>query len=177
MSLTQERNQAENEYIGAVKDQADTAMAQAPELGDTQQHNTDALTQVNEQADMTNELAKASSQGRTQNRLIEQQQQEKQIQQEKQRQYQQAWQDNRNKQNAKNTAINTYKQFATDEAKRKYELASQRLEQAQANIGNINKIFQGLGVTLSMIPGWGWIAGLAVSGTSSLVSGIVAENV
>lgn len=177
MSLTEERNQAENEYVGAIQDQADTVMAQAPELGDTQQHNTDALAQVNEQASMSGELAKAASQGQTQNRLIEQQQQEKQLQQERQRQYQQAWQDNRNKQSAKNTAINTYKQFATDEAKRKYELAAQRLQQAQTNIGNINKVFQGLGVALSMIPGWGWVAGAAVSGLSAIGTSIAQENV
>ena len=177
MSLTQERQLAEDAYIQATKDQAKEVGRQAPELGDTLAHNTEALNQVNEQADMSRQLANASNQGYTQERVIEQQNAERQAQQQKLKDYQKAWQDNRNKQIAKNTAINEYKQFATEQAKRKYELASQRLQQAQANIGNINKIFQGLGVTLSMIPGWGWLAGAVVQGASAIGTSIASRSI
>ncbi len=177
MSLTQERQLAEDAYIQATKDQAEEVGRQAPELGDTLAHNTEALNQVNEQADMSRQLANASNQGYTQERVIEQQNAERQVQQQKLKDYQKAWQDNRNKQIAKNTAINEYKQFATEQAKRKYELASQRLQQAQANIGNINKIFQGLGVGLSMIPGWGWLAGAVVQGASAIGTSIASRSI
>lgn len=177
MTYTQNRDNAETDYVNTLRDQAFTQINQAPELGDTLAHNTEALNQVNEQADMSRQLANASNQGYTQERVIEQQNAERQVQQQKLKDYQKAWQDNRNKQIAKNTAINEYKQFATEQAKRKYELASQRLQQAQSNIGNINKIFQGLGVTLSMIPGWGWIAGAAVSGASAIGTSIASRSI
>lgn len=177
MSLTQEREAAERDYVQSVKDQANAVLDQAPELGDTLAHNTEALNQVNEQADMSRQLANASTQGYTQERNVEQENAERQIQQQKLKDYQKAWQDNRNKQIAKNTTINEYKQFATDQAKRKYELASQRLQQAQANIGNINKIFQGLGVALSAIPGWGPIVGMAVQGASAIGSSIASRSI
>ena len=177
MSLTQDREAAERDYVQSVKDQANAVLDQAPELGDTLAHNTEALNQVNEQADMSRQLTNASTQGYTQERNVEQQNAERQIQQQRLKEYQKVWQDNRNKQIAKNTAINEYKQFATDQAKRKYELASQRLQQAQANIGNINKIFQGLGVALSAIPGWGPIIGMAVQGASAIGTSIASRSI
>lgn len=70
-----------------------------------------------------------------------------------------------------------YLQYASEEAKMKYNLAAQKKAQAQANWNNAGKVLQSLGCALSLIPGIGWAIGGGVSAAGAVVGAIGSASV
>lgn len=176
MSLHSERDKAQEAYIQAEKDAADTKMQLAKESADITQPANTALSNAQEQANDLANLQKATVQNTNQ---VNQQQKDEAVTQQKNESVRsdytaQLQQQIKNRQN-KNQLINGYKQLASDEAKMKYELASQRLQQAQARVGLAVQVLQGLGVAVNLIPGVGTLVGAGISAGATLAGGVVSS--
>ena len=59
----------------------------------------------------------------------------------------------------------------------KYDLAAQRLSQAQANWANAVKILQGLGAAVSVIPGVGTAIGAGISAGATAIGTIASSTI
>ena len=178
MSLHSERDKAQEAWVTSQKDIADTSQQLAQESADITQPSQLANIQVEEQANDLDSLQKATIQNTNQ---VNQQQQDvsrnQQLNDFKRSEYQNKLAQNiKNRQN-KNQLIMGYKQLASDEAKMKYELAAQRLSQAQAGWSNVVKVLQGLGVAVSLIPGVGTLVGAGISASATAVGTIVNNNI
>ena len=178
MSLHSERDLAQSSWVQAQQDAANTKQQLAEESADITQPANTALTNVTEQANDLASLQKATVQNTAQ---VNQQQKDTAITQQKNENVRsnyatQLQQQIQNRQN-KNQLINGYKQLASDEAKMKYDLAAQRLSQAQANWANAVKILQGLGAAVSLIPGVGTAVGLGISAGATALGGVVSNNI
>jgi hypothetical protein len=178
MSLHSERDLAQSGWVQAQQDAANTKQQLAEESADITQPANTALTNVTEQANDLASLQKATVQNTAQ---VNQQQKDAAITQQKNENVRnnystQLQQQIKNRQN-KNQLINGYKQLASDEAKMKYDLAAQRLSQAQANCANAVKILQGLGAAVSLIPGVGTLVGAGISAGATALGGVVSNNI
>ncbi len=178
MSLHSERDLAQSGWVQAQQDAANTKQQLAEESADISQPANTALTNVTEQANDLASLQQATVQNTAQ---VNQQQKDAAIAQQKNENVRnnyatQLQQQIQNRQN-KNQLINGYKQLASDEAKMKYDLAAQRLSQAQANWANAVKILQGLGAAVSLIPGVGTAVGLGISAGATALGGVVSNTI
>lgn len=178
MSLHSERDLAESAWIQAEKDAANTKQQLAEESADITQPANTALSNAQEQANDLASLQQATVQNTTQ---VNQQQKDAAISQQKNESVRdnystQLQQQIKNRQN-KNQLINGYKQLASEEAKMKYELASQRLQQAQERCSLAISILQGLGATVSLIPGVGTAVGLGISAGATALGDVVSKTI
>lgn len=178
MSLHSQRDEAQENWVTSQKDIADTSQQLAQESADINQPSQLASTQVKEQVNDLANLQKATVQNT--NRVNQQQQdvnRNQQVEDFKRSEYQNKLAQNiKNRQN-KNQLIMGYKQLASDEAKMKYDLAAQRLSQAQANWSNAVKVLQGLGAAVSLIPGVGTAIGAGISAGATAIGTIASNNI
>lgn len=178
MSLHSERDLAQEAWVQANQDAANTKQQLAEESADITQPANTALTNVQEQANDLASLQKATVQNTAQ---VNQLQKDAAIAQQKNENVRnnyatQLQQQIQNRQN-KNQLINGYKQLASDEAKMKYDLAAQRLSQAQANWANAVKVLQGLGAAISVIPGVGTAIGAGISAGATAIGTIASSTI
>ena len=178
MSLHSERDLAESAWVQANQDAANTKQQLAQESADVTQPANTALSNAQEQANDLASLQQATVQNTNQ---VNQQQKDAAIIQQKNENVRneystQLQQQIKNRQN-KNQVINGYMQLASEEAKMKYQLAAQRLQQAQENCANAIKILQGLGAAVSFIPGVGSLVGAGIKAGATAVGQIVSDNI
>ena len=170
MSLHDERNAAEQEYINSQKDLADTQVKQAEEMKDFGAFSNEALKNTNEYVGLKDTLARASAntalEGVTQ--VQADAQRHAAVAEEKRTKYKEELDSAIEKRQKKNQLIMGYKQLASNRAKMKYDLAAQRLAQAQAGWTTARNLLTTLGCMVSLIPGVGTAigAGLMVGGTA-----------
>ena len=178
MSLHSERDLAESAWVQANQDAANTKMQLAQESADITQPANTALSNSQEQANDLASLQKATVQNTNQ---VNQQQKDAAITQQKNESVRsdyatQLQQQIKNRQN-KNQLINGYKQLASEEAKMKYELAAQRLQQAKQRCSLAASILQGLGATVSLIPGVGSLIGTGIAAAGTLAGDVVSKSI
>lgn len=177
MSLHDETKAAENEYTQSVKDIADTRLDQAEDMANFGQFSNEATNLASEQADLDRNLARATvNDANTATATAKDAYREQTLANNKVASYKDYLNSAIEKKQKKNQLILGYKQLASDRAKMKYELASQRLAQAQAGWNAAGNILKGLGCMISLIPGAGTAigAGLMVGGTALGITGSVA---
>lgn len=172
-----EMDEAQNEYVNSVQDIANTEQQMSEDI-DYLKTNQEAFDNANEVAKQQAEINAAKQQelntlnnsaskmssainnteaaDRTRTMSAEVQKEQQRIQQQR---------DERNKQ------IIAAKQLASEEAKMKYELATQKYNQAKANWTNAFKVLQTLGCAVSAIPGLQWV-GIATTGVATLGTAI-----
>lgn len=158
--LTDEYKAAEKEYTQSLNDIADTTKTQYEENKDfsTFANEADSLAREQQRNQMDLNTATRGSTTPMVSQSMVQNTPTRQV-------------DVANAYNKKKAADATklgYMQFASEEAKMKYQLAAQAKAQAQARWNNAGKILQGLGCALSAIPGIGWAIGgaTAIAGTA-----------
>lgn len=178
MSLHSERDLAESAWVQSAQDAASTKQQLAQESANITQPANTALSNAQEQGNDLASLQQATVQNTNQ---VNQQQKDAAIIQQKNESVRnnyatQLQQQIKNRQN-KNQLINGYKQLASDEAKMKYQLAAQRLRQAQANCANVVKVLSGLGAAVSLIPGVGSLVGAGISAGITGVGQIVSDSI
>lgn len=174
MSLHNEMNVAENEYTQSVKDIADTRMEQANDMANFSQFSNEATNLASEQADLDRNLARATvNDANTATATAKDSYREQALANNQVASYKDYLNSAIEKKQKKNQLILGYKQLASDRAKMKYELATQRLAQAQASWNAAGNILKGLGCMISLIPGAGTAigAGLMVGGTALGITG------
>lgn len=169
MSLHDETKAAENEYTQSIKDIGDTRLAQAEDLANFGQFSTEATNLAKEQADLDRNLSRATvNDANTSTATAKDAYREQALANNQSASYKDYLNSAIEKKQKKNQLILGYKQLASDRAKMKYELASQRLAQAQAGWNAAGNILKSLGCMVSLIPGVGTAigAGLMVGGTA-----------
>ncbi len=177
MSLHNERDVAQNEYTQSVKDIADTRLEQAEDMANFGQFSNEATNLAKEQADLDRNLSRATvNDANTATATAKDTYREQALNNNQIASYKDYLNSAIEKKQKKNQLILGYKQLASDRAKMKYELASQRLAQAQAGWNAAGNILKGLGCMVSLIPGVGTAigAGLMVGGTALGAVGSVA---
>lgn len=177
MSLHNEMDAAENEYTQSVKDVADTRMEQANDMANFSQFSNEATNLASEQADLDRNLSRATvNDANTATATVKDAYREQALANNQVASYKDYLNSAIEKKQKKNQLILGYKQLASDRAKMKYELASQRLAQAQAGWNAAGNILKGLGCMISLIPGVGTAigAGLMVGGTALGIAGSAA---
>ena len=169
MSLHNERDAAQNEYTQSVKDVADTRIEQANDMANFSQFSNEATNLASEQADMDRNLSRATvNDANTATATAKDAYREQALANNQVASYKDYLNSAIEKKQKKNQLILGYKQLASDRAKMKYDLASQRLAQAQAGWNAAGNILKSLGCMISLIPGVGTAigAGLMVGGTA-----------
>lgn len=169
MSLHNERDTAQNEYTQSVKDVADTRLEQAEDMANFSQFSNEATNLAKEQADLDRNLSRATvNDTNTATADAKDTYREQALANNQNASYKDYLDSAIEKKQKKNQLILGYKQLASDRAKMKYELASQRLAQAQAGWNAAGNILKSLGCMISVIPGVGTAigAGLMVGGTA-----------
>lgn len=177
MSLHNERDTAQNEYTQSVKDVADTRLEQAEDMTNFSQFSNEATNLASEQADLDRNLARATvNDANTATATAKDAYREQALANNQVASYKDYLNSAIEKKQKKNQLILGYKQLASDRAKMKYELASQRLAQAQAGWNAAGNILKSLGCMISLIPGVGTAigAGLMVGGTALGIAGSAA---
>lgn len=167
------RDEAEQEMINTQKDIAETRKEQAEELTDIGTFTEEADKNTAEQKELTEEIEKAVVPTSNKvNRVVQDSQAIEKADNDARQNYRNVLSTKiQNKMN-KNQLIMGAKQIASNEAKMKYDIASQRLAQAQAGWGNAASVLQGLGAAISLIPGWGTIVGLGISAAGGAIGAI-----
>lgn len=177
MSLHNERDTAQNEYTQSVKDVADTRLEQAEDMTNFSQFSNEATNLASEQADLDRNLSRATvNDANTATATAKDAYREQALANNQVASYKDYLNSAIEKKQKKNQLILGYKQLASDRAKMKYELASQRLAQAQAGWNAAGNILKSLGCMISLIPGVGTAigAGLMVGGTALGIAGSAA---
>lgn len=164
--LRDARNAAENEYLNTVKEAADTQMQQANDMDNFNAFSNEAVEKTQEQAELEKDIDKsiaADTDKRT--KLAQDAQRAVDLRDLKNEEYQKNLKNSINNKFQKNQMVLGWKQFASKQAKMKYDLAAQRLQEAQAKWANTAKILTSLGCTVLSFTG---VGGAAAAGLSAL---------
>ena len=150
MSLRTDAEQAEREYLDSQRAIADQYQAQYEERKDLEKPFLEAADEMKQQNQIDNDLAKATAGNDTeaQSGYVSTAQKIKANNDKMLANYQETVKNKIAQRDAKMQSVMALKEMASEEAKKKYDLAVQRRSQAQANIGSVTKLLGSLGCTL-----------------------------
>lgn len=150
MSLRTDAEQAEREYLDAQHAIADQYQAQYEERKDLEKPFLEAADEMKQQNQMDNDLAKATARNDTeaQSGYVSTAQKIKANNDKMLANYQETVKTKIAQRDAKMQSVMALKEMASEEAKKKYELAVQARNQAMANIGSATKLLGSLGCAL-----------------------------
>lgn len=150
MSLRTDAEQAEREYLDSQRAIADQYQAQYEERKDLEKPFLEAADEMKQQNQMDNDLAKATAGNDTeaQSGYVSTAQKIKANNDKMLANYQETVKNKIAQRDAKMQSVMALKEMASEEAKKKYELAVQARNQAMANIGSVTKLLGSLGCTL-----------------------------
>lgn len=150
MSLRTDQEQAEREYLDSQHAIADQYQAQYEERKDLEKPFLEASDEMKQQNQMDNDLAKATAGNDTeaQSGYVSTAQKIKANNDKMLANYQETVKNKIAQRDAKMQSVMALKEMASEEAKKKYELAVQARNQAMANIGSATKLLGSLGCAL-----------------------------
>lgn len=150
MSLRTDQEQAEREMLEAQHAIADQYNAQYEERKDLEKPFLEAANEMKKQNQMDNDLAKATAGNDTeaQSGYVSTAQKIKANNDKMLANYQETVKTKIAQRDAKMQSVMALKEMASEEAKKKYDLAVQRRSQAQANISSVTKLLGSLGCAL-----------------------------
>lgn len=167
MSLRTDQEQAEREYLDSRHAIADQYQAQYEERKDLEKPFLEAADEMKQQNQIDNNLAKATAGNDTeaQSGYVSTAQKIKANNDKMLANYQETVKTKIAQRDAKMQSVMALKEMASEEAKKKYELAVQARNQAMTNIGSVTKLLGSLGCALPFP--WNLIATgvTAISGT------------
>lgn len=150
MSLRTDAEQAEREYLDSQRAIADQYQAQYEERKDLEKPFLEAADEMKQQNQIDNDLAKATAGNDTeaQSGYVSTAQKIKANNDKMLANYQETVKNKIAQRDAKMQSVMALKEMASEEAKKKYELAVQARNQAMANIGSVTKLLGSLGCAL-----------------------------
>lgn len=150
MSLRTDAEQAEKEYLDSRRAIADQYQAQYEERKDLEKPFLEAADEMKQQNQIDNDLAKATAGNDTeaQSGYVSTAQKIKANNDKMLANYQETVKNKIAQRDAKMQSVMALKEMASEEAKKKYELAVQKRSQAQANLMGITKLLGSLGCAL-----------------------------
>lgn len=150
MSLRTDQEQAEREMLDAQHAIADQYQAQYEERKDLEEPFLEAADEMKQQNQMDNDLAKATAGNDTeaQSGYVSTAQKIKANNDKMLANYQETVKTKIAQRDAKMQSVMALKEMASEEAKKKYELAVQARSQAMTKIGNATKLLGSLGCAL-----------------------------
>lgn len=150
MSLRTDQEQAEREYLDSQRAIADQYQTQYEERKDLEKPFLEAADEMKQQNQMDNDLAKATAGNDTeaQSGYVSTAQKIKANNDKMLANYQETVKNKIAQRDAKMQSVMALKEMASEEAKKKYELAVQARNQAMANIGSVTKLLGSLGCAL-----------------------------
>ena len=167
MSLRTDQEQAEREYLDSRHAIADQYQAQYEERKDLEKPFLEAADEMKQQNQIDNNLAKATAGNDTeaQSGYVSTAQKIKANNDKMLANYQETVKTKIAQRDAKMQSVMALKEMASEEAKKKYELAVQARNQAMTNIGSVTKLLGSLGCALPFP--WNLVATgvTAISGT------------
>lgn len=171
MSLRTDQEQAEREYLDSRHAIADQYQAQYEERKDLEKPFLEAADEMKQQNQMDNNLAKATAGNDTeaQSGYVSTAQKIKANNDKMLANYQETVKNKIAQRDAKMQSVMALKEMASEEAKKKYELAVQARNQAMANIGSATKLLGSLGCALPFP--WNLIA----TGVTAIGGTVAAE--
>lgn len=171
MSLRTDQEQAEREYLDSQRAIADQYQVQYEERKDLEKPFLEAADEMKQQNQIDNDLAKATAGNDTeaQSGYVSTAQKIKANNDKMLANYQETVKNKIAQRDAKMQSVMALKEMASEEAKKKYELAVQRRSQAMANIGSVTKLLGSLGCALPFP--WNLVA----TGVTAIGGTIAAE--
>lgn len=171
MSLRTDQEQAEREYLDSRHAIADQYQTQYEERKDLEKPFLEAADEMKQQNQMDNNLAKATAGNDTeaQSGYVSTAQKIKANNDKMLANYQETVKTKIAQRDAKMQSVMALKEMASEEAKKKYELAVQARNQAMTNIGSITKLLGSLGCALPFP--WNLIA----TGVTAIGGTVAAE--
>ena len=171
MSLRTDQEQAEREYLDSRHAIADQYQAQYEERKDLEKPFLEAADEMKQQNQMDNDLAKATAGNDTevQSGYVSTAQKIKANNDKMLANYQETVKTKIAQRDAKMQSVMALKEMASEEAKKKYELAVQARNQAMTNIGSVTKLLGSLGCALPFP--WNLIA----TGVTAIGGTVAAE--
>lgn len=171
MSLRTDQEQAEREYLDSRRAIADQYQAQYEERKDLEKPFLEAADEMKQQNQIDNDLAKATAGNDTeaQSGYVSTAQKIKANNDKMLANYQETVKTKIAQRDAKMQSVMALKEMASEEAKKKYELAVQARNQAMANIGSATKLLGSLGCALPFP--WNLIA----TGVTAIGGTVAAE--
>lgn len=150
MSLRTDQEQAEREYLDSRHAIADQYQAQYEERKDLEKPFLEAADEMKQQNQIDNNLAKARAGNDTeaQSGYVSTAQKIKANNDKMLANYQETVKTKIAQRDAKMQSVMALKEMASEEAKKKYELAVQARNQAMTNIGSVTKLLGSLGCAL-----------------------------
>lgn len=173
-SLAGKQNQAEYDYLQAQRDLAREQNRIANDRLDLNAPMQEAAVSLNEQRKLNNQLASAlvNVTSETGNAVNNKMANVTANNQQAISDFQSTFKDKMAQRDAKYQKVLELKEFACDEAKRKYELAAQARSQAMANVGNICKILGGIAGVVLPPP-----FNIFAAGGTAILGGAIGSNI